>query len=89
MIFIQGTMFLTDTAGKRVLISGFRQSSFNVLSGNESLDSTFRDAGIKTHHVILRGLNAVTGFPRRVCPRTGIICIFRQYHYPRGNRRRD
>lgn len=42
---------------------------------------TSRDAHI-THRVILRGLNAVTGFPRQVSPRTGVICIFREDHYP-------
>jgi len=43
------------------------------------------DADPLTHRVILRGSNAVTGFPRLSEDRSR-ICIFRVDHYPRGNR---
>jgi len=62
-----------------------KNNIFSIFSEN-ALDSMFRDASIKTNHIILRVLNAVTGFSRWVCPKTGIICIFREYHYPCGSR---
>jgi len=42
----------------------------------DSFSRPARDADTSRHRVILRGSNAVTGFPRRVRPRTGVTFAF-------------
>lgn len=66
------------------LVISYGQSSFWEYAWFMS-----RDADISTHRVILRSLNAVTGFSRRICPRTGVICIFHENHYSLKTCRRD